>query len=109
MPPDDSVITRRDCNSIYFFTTGGSYDSDSYFLIGFTDTNPCLYDYFVLCNCESFILLFIDIFIDDVCIEWGQRKLVVLVSASVWLRVHEQVTPHVHGHDDQLRPQQQVR
>ena len=41
--------------------TGGSYDSNGYILIGFTDPNPCLFDYFVLCNCESLVLLFIEI------------------------------------------------
>ena len=29
--------------------------------IGFTDPNPCRIDFFVLCNCESFVLFVIDI------------------------------------------------
>ena len=42
--------------------------------------NICLIDYFVLCNCEFFVLFFIDIIlIDDVCIELGQNKLHVHV------------------------------
>ena len=44
--------------------TVGSYNSDSYVLIhiiGFTDPNPCLIDYFVLCNCESYVVFFMDI------------------------------------------------
>ena len=44
------------------------------------------------------------------CLSGRQHVCVCMrVSASMRLRVHEQVTPHVHGHDDQLRPQQQVR
>ena len=57
-----------------------SYDSDSYVIIGFTNPNPCLIDYFVLCNTESLFCFFRHIIlIDDDCIEWGQNKLLVLV------------------------------
>ena len=54
--------------------TVGSYNSDSYVLIGFTDPNPCLIDYFVLCNCESYGFFFMDILLTGMRIFRGSAK-----------------------------------